>query len=627
MASSGWYRVAIGARKVAEAAIFRASENSYEVFDKTLQHAAELGKNLRLVATISIQNEKLGHEPNKSGRNDYTQAANASSPNDTTELSPEKLRYDERSSGRNYNAEALEPKRLMKELTQENNHEKNPDLLEQPKPIDDTVEVSHSTSVNSSSKVDEEALTFSSSTIDEKYNRLEEGKYVPSSRTSRAFGFASLGLGIAMGTLAEASSRVFRSGAPNAPRSSIIASDANADRLASTLCRMRGAALKMGQMLSIQDESLLPPALTRALNQVRQGANAMPKEQLMNQLEAQLGSNWNDRFESFDPLPFAAASIGQVHLAKIQVGNSIKDVVVKVQYPGVANSIESDLENLTMLVKMTGFAPTGLFIDNVIRVGRDELKVECDYLQEKENQQRIKLLVESDAILKQENFYVPDVFEEFTTSEVLTTEFAKGGTIDKVINMNQEERDRVGRYIFYITMQELFVWRFMQTDPNWGNFLYDVGTRRTSLIDFGAAREYPKEFVDGYLRIVWANANRDEEVLMDLSHKMGFLTGKENDIMLVAHKQSGFTLGEPFATDTPFDFKGSNISSRLSAHSAAFMQHRLTAPPEEVYTLHRKLAGAFMLCIKLGAKVRCRDLLEDIVRNHTFEDGMEPPKL
>lgn len=628
MASTGWYRVALGARKVAEDAVFRVSGNSYEVFEKTLQHAAELGSNLRLAANISMQNEKASPELKKSGNNCDTEAANLNSPDDTKELAPEKLRYGERKSGQSANAESFGRKQAsIEELEQGNNPEMRSGLLEKSYSIDSTEEVLPSTSTANSLKDDGNKLAFDSSTVDVNYNRLEEGRYVPSSRTSRAFGFASLGFGLAMGTVAEATSRMFRSGMSNAPRSSIVASDANADRLASTLCRMRGAALKMGQMLSIQDESLLPPALTRALNQVRQGADAMPKEQLMNQLEAQLGPNWNDRFESFDPLPFAAASIGQVHLAKIKVGNSVKDVVVKVQYPGVANSIESDLENLTMLVKMTGFAPKGLFIDNVIRVGRDELKVECDYLLEKKNQQRMKSLVESDTILKEENFYVPHVFEEFTTSEVLTTELAKGGTIDKVINVNQEERDRIGRFIFYVTMQELFVWRFMQTDPNWGNFLYDVGTRRTSLIDFGAAREYPKEFVDGYLRIVWANANRDEETLMELSHKMGFLTGEENDIMLGAHKQSGFTLGEPFATDAPFDFKASKISSRLSANSAAFMQHRLTAPPEEVYTLHRKLAGAFMLCIKLGAKVRCRDLLEDIVRNHNFEDGMEPPML
>mmetsp|Transcript_10145 Transcript_10145/g.22415 ORF Transcript_10145/g.22415 Transcript_10145/m.22415 type:complete len:175 (+) Transcript_10145:35-559(+) len=162
-------------------------------------------------------------------------------------------------------------------------------------------------------------------------------------------------------------------------------------------------------------------------------------------------------------------------------------------------------------------------------------------------------------------------------------------------------------------MLELFVWRFMQTDPNWGNFLYDVRTRTTYLIDFGAAREYDEEFVRGYLKIVVANANRDEETLMEESVRMGFLTGEESEVMRNAHKLSGFCLGEPFESYEPYDFKASKITSRISEYGAVFLKHRLTPPPEEVYTLHRKLAGAYNLCIKLGAVVSCRDLLDEVM--------------
>ena len=212
-----------------------------------------------------------------------------------------------------------------------------------------------------------------------------------------------------------------------------------------------------------------------------------------------------------------------------------------------------------------------------------------------------------------------------TLDRVVCSDFLPGGTIDKVAqSADQVEKNRIGRTILYLTMKELFDWRFMQTDPNWGNFLYDVGTKSTGLIDFGAAREYSKEFVDGYLRIVWASANRDEETLMEQSYKMRFLTGEENEQMLRAHRLSGFTVGEPFWEDKPFDFRGSNISERMGEHTAVFLKHRLTAPPEEVYTLHRKLAGAYMLCIKLGALVRSRDILETIVANHTFDDGKNP---
>jgi aarF domain-containing kinase len=463
----------------------------------------------------------------------------------------------------------------------------------------------------------------------DKHHSMKEGTAVPSTRAGRALGFANLGLGLLMGTVTESARRFLRS-EPTSSTSAIL-NDTNSDRVAASLCRMRGAALKMGQMLSIQDESLLPPALSRALQQVRQGADAMPRYQLEQQLIAQLGSNWSSKFVHFDMQAFAAASIGQVHRATIRnVLNNrviIQPVVVKVQYPGVAQSIESDLHNLTMLVKWSGLAPKGLFIENVIRVGRDELKVECDYRRELRNQHRMKVLVESDPILVDNCFRVPESFDDLTTDEVITSEYVPGGTIDKIAKLaSQQERNRIGRTILYLTMKELFDWRFMQTDPNWGNFLYDFGTRTTGLIDFGATREYSKSFVDGYLRIVWASANRDETTLMEQSHIMGFLTGKENTAMLRAHKLSGYTVGEPFRNDESFDFRSSRISERMGEHTSVFLQHRLTAPPEEVYTLHRKLAGAYMLCIKLDAIVESpRAMLESIVLNHTFDDGKANP--
>lgn len=449
----------------------------------------------------------------------------------------------------------------------------------------------------------------------EEHQHLPEGSAVPTTRLSRAFGFASLGAGLAMGTAAEFARRTF--GASNNTENDplVIGNDANAQRLTESLRRMRGAAMKMGQMLSIQDESIAPPALTNALEKVRKGAEAMPQYQLMQQLEDQWGEDWRERVD-LEERPFAAASIGQVHRGKLVLPSKTSTttkVAVKVQYPGVADSIESDLSNLSMLVKASGLAPPGLFLENVIRVGREELKVECDYRRELEHQQRFQILISSDPGLVADRFVVPKVFDELSTDRILVTELVHGGTIDKVVNLDQSERNRIGKAIMRLTMLELFVWRFMQTDPNWGNFLYDVRTRTTYLIDFGAAREYDEKFVKGYLNIVTANANRDETMLMEESIRMGFLTGEENDIMLEAHKSSGFCLGEPFRSYEPYDFKSSKITSRISEHGSVFLKHRLTPPPEEVYTLHRKLAGAYNLCIKLGANISCRDLLDEVV--------------
>lgn len=456
--------------------------------------------------------------------------------------------------------------------------------------------------------------------VDRSDSLLKPGAAVPATRVARALGFANLGIGLAVGTAVEGASRLF--GSPNSE--SVVVNSANSDRLVRTLCRMRGAALKMGQMLSIQDQTMLPEPLHQALSSVRQNAEAMPKFQLESQLQSQLGQEWERLFDSFEEKPFAAASIGQVHRATLP-GN--KKVVVKVQYPGVAQSISSDLQNLAMLIQWTGMAPKGLFLDNIIRVGRQELQVECDYTREAENQDRMRRFVEVDPFLRENAVIVPQVHPSLATNQVLVSDFVAGGTIDKIVNsVPQNERDRIGQLIMYLTMRELFVWRFMQTDPNWGNFLYDTNTRQVGLIDFGAAREYSQEFVDGYLRIVWANANRDRDTMLEQSYRMGFLTGDELPEMVEAHVQSGFTVGEPFFdSSAPFDFRGSQISRRLQQHTSVFLRHRLTPPPDEVYTLHRKLAGTFMLCIELGAAVPARNLLVSILENHSFQDGLAHP--
>ena len=326
------------------------------------------------------------------------------------------------------------------------------------------------------------------------YSHIQEGRPVPSTRISRAMGFASLGVGLAAGTAMEYASRLVGQKQIGNVDTSIVFNASNSDRLAKTLCRMRGAALKLGQLLSIQDEDnlSLPTPLSKALQHVRQNAEAMP----LYQLRQQLKKEWKDQYdekehlhvslESMDSLPFAAASIGECLrgvLKKDFSSGKHRHVVIKVQYPGVAESIESDLSNLQMLVSMTGLAPKGLFLDNIIRVGRQELKVECDYIREAQNQKRFKGLIEKDDELQRQRIFVPAVIDSLSTQKVLATEYCPGYSIDIVsTRCDQEERNRIARAILYLTMKELFCWRFMQTDPNWGNFLYDPTTKSTYLV-------------------------------------------------------------------------------------------------------------------------------------------------
>ncbi|XP_020114204.1 protein ABC transporter 1, mitochondrial isoform X1 [Ananas comosus] len=447
---------------------------------------------------------------------------------------------------------------------------------------------------------------------EKKRRRLRERR-VPSTPFSRALGFAGLGAGLAWGTIQESAKRIMYGMPKTDDKRSTVSpflSDQNAERLALALCRMRGAALKLGQMLSIQDESLVPAPVLAALDIVRQGADVMPRSQLNAVLDAELGPGWTSKLRSFDYEPLAAASIGQVHHAVMKDG---LEVAMKIQYPGVADSIESDIENVKLLLNYTNLIPKGLFLDRAIKVAKEELSRECDYLLEARNQKRFRELL-SDS----EGFYVPLVIDEMSSRKVLTTELVSGIPIDKVALLDQETRNFVGRKLLELTLKELFVFRFMQTDPNWSNFLYDEASKIINLIDFGAACDFPRSFVDDYLRMVVACANSDRDGIIEMSRRLGFITGQESEVMLDAHVQAAIIVGLPFSKPGGYDFCANNITPSISNLGATMLKHRLTPPPDEAYSLHRKLSGAFLACIKLRAVVPCRELLLHVHREYKF---------
>ena len=430
---------------------------------------------------------------------------------------------------------------------------------------------------------------------------------VPSSPLERVMGFAGLGLNLAAGVGMEVARRATGGG----DGGSALLTPRNSDVLAAELCRMRGAALKLGQMLSLQDESFLPPPLAEALKRVRTHADVMPTSQLERVMAENFGDGWREKFAHFGEQPAAAASIGQVHQAALHDGRA---VAVKVQYPGVGRSIGSDLSNLEALLSVLRVAPPGLYLDTIIDVAREELAEECDYTREAAQQRAFRELLADDPA-----FVVPAVVEELSTGAVLTSDWVSGVPIDdaSVLALPQERRDAIASALLRLCLREVFEFRLVQTDPNWSNFLYDHERQKFVLLDFGATRPLSKEFSDEYLRLVWAAANADREALLDASHALGFLTGAESATMVDAHVEAGFIAGEPFRTARPFDFAAEaggpgGMTERMAAPAKVFATERLTPPPREIYALHRKLSGAISTCTKLGVRIECRGVLQEM---------------
>lgn len=436
-------------------------------------------------------------------------------------------------------------------------------------------------------------------------------KRVPSSVLERLGSYGGLVTSVGFGALTELAKRNIGLADKNASKTSLVLNEANANRIVETLCKVRGAVLKLGQILSIQDSSIIDPRLAQIFERVRQSADFMPKWQVEQVLSRELSPEWQTKFAEFSYKPFAAASIGQVHEAKLHDGRT---VAVKIQYPGVDTSIDSDIKALTSLLRVWDFLPKGLYIENLIQSARRDLALEVDYLNEANNAKNFRQLIGTS-----DEFVVPEVIDELTTQRVIVNELMNGLSVDKldeIDGITMETKNEVAKRLLKLTLREVFEFQFMQTDPNWSNFLYDPDLDKIVLLDFGSARAYSKSFVDDYIQIIRAAADRDADKVYEFSKKLGFLTGYETKTMRQAHVDSVMILGEAFENDREFDFGSQDMTTRIQRMIPTMIEERLVPPPEESYSLHRKISGIFLLCARLSAKFNCKSMFEELYASY-----------
>ena len=423
---------------------------------------------------------------------------------------------------------------------------------------------------------------------------------VPVSRLSRLARLGSLASGIAAGMVGKSMRQL--AGGQRPKLGDLLLTPANARRVADQLAHLRGAAMKVGQLLSMDAGDLLPPELREILARLRADARPMPMSQLVAVLDAEWGSGWDRHFERFSFTPMAAASIGQVHAARLKDG---RQLAIKVQYPGVRESIASDVDNVATLLRISGLLPRGIDFSPLLEEAKQQLQDEADYRREGELLARYGQLLAGDG-----SFALPSLIDELSTRSVLSMSFVDGTPVEALADTPQDERDRIMNRAFGLFFRELFEFRLMQTDPNFANYRYHAASGRLGLLDFGATRSLPEALVGHYHQLLAAGMASNRPALEAAAQAIGYFS---IDIA-PRHRQQVidiFILAcEPLRCDGPFDFAGAGLALRMRDLGLSLGRDRdfWHSPPIDAIMLHRKAAGLYLLAARLQARVNIRQI-------------------
>jgi predicted unusual protein kinase regulating ubiquinone biosynthesis (AarF/ABC1/UbiB family) len=435
--------------------------------------------------------------------------------------------------------------------------------------------------------------------------RLPESSAVPGSRLSRLMRFGSLASGVMGGMLAEGARQLAQGKRP--ALSDLLLTPGNAQRVAEQLSQLRGAAMKLGQLLSMDAGDLLPSELSDILSRLRSEAHPMPMSQLVAVLNESWGKGWEGRFERFSFTPLAAASIGQVHAGQ---GKDGQRLAIKVQYPGVRESISSDVDNVATLLRMSGLLPQGMDIAPLLQEAKRQLQDEADYLKEAMHLRRFhQLLADSP------DFLVPREYAEFTTPNILVMSFADGGPLESLEHAPQAERDRIITVLFGLLLREVFEFQCVQTDPNFANYRYQQATGQIVLLDFGATRLYSRNSTEAFRKLLVAGLRADRAAITEAALDVGYFqqeTLPKHRLLLTDLISQAC---EPLRHQGDYDFARSDLAGRLrdAGWQLGVDRDFWHTPPVEVLLLHRKVGGLYMLAAKLKAKVNVRSLFEPYV--------------
>jgi predicted unusual protein kinase regulating ubiquinone biosynthesis (AarF/ABC1/UbiB family) len=391
----------------------------------------------------------------------------------------------------------------------------------------------------------------------------------------------------------------------------------NAMRIAETLGEMKGAAMKVGQMLSLH-EGMLPPEVAEILRGLQKEAPRVPAEVMEFEIRGSL-ENYDELFEELDFEAFAAASIGQVHRGRLRDG---REVAVKIQYPLIDEIVKADLKNLKTLLRALLGLITDLGFEPVWSELRDRLLEELDYTHEAEN---IRRMAELHADVPE--IVIPRVVEEATTRNVLTMEFVGGITPTDACSdqFDEEMHSRWGVVLAEFLMRGLMEHRFLHADPNLANFAF-LEDGRVIVYDFGCVKEVPAAMAGRYAELLMAVAEGRGDEVPEILQRMGMHMKDDEPLPSEAISPYVEMFGDVLRAEPPYTFgDNEDLYRRLFQLGFANMEYSKDMVfPEDAIFIDRAFGGHFGNLSRLRATGPWRDLVFRYAKGGSNSSESEP---
>lgn len=394
-----------------------------------------------------------------------------------------------------------------------------------------------------------------------------------------------------------------------------------ADYLVSEIGKLKGSIVKIGQMMALYGEHFLPEEITQALNTLNNQTIALAWPAIQQHLEQQLGHKLNDLIIDHEPL--GSASLAQVHRA-IRKSDGL-EIVLKIQYPGVADAIDSDMSLFKNMLKLTRMVPQTREFDQWFDEVRAMMHREVNYKIEAETTHRFAERLKEDP-----RYVVPQIIHDYCTDQILCMTFEQGVPINSpvMLSLPQERRNKLGEASLEIAVREIFEWGEMQTDPNFGNYLVRLGntldsTDKIILLDFGAIRQFDDRLLKVARNLIKAGYNHNSDEMVKAMTGYDFFDSIPENIkpdmakvFLLATEAFSSLTNNPDLPEGTMDvqqcyhWKKSQLHSRVMQRASKSMTSRyFSIPPKEFMFISRKFIGAYTFMTVIDAKTNVRQMV------------------